>query len=307
MDESDAEIETTVLRNSGEPFKWKRRQELVGVPRPELLESPASWITRFALTQGVEVAELADFLHLSVDGDFDLGFIEVRRKQLGVRCGLNPDEFVLMQTMFGRLEKLDKSGQTYLLSQGGYPQYRYCPSCLSEQTINCFPIHWRFKAWRLCPTHGVLLYDRCPHCDAVVVLPNDQIKGGSRRKGVAQISDCFTCGRSLYLNRPQSRFEMSRNQLTPGERVLCNNGRALLAALFTGYLWLNKEKVSRNLRNLNVLSRAGCFPHDVLHYEKNAALHIKYRHPRTHELVHVNKEMADLPSKNPWMNGLFDG
>lgn len=307
METLELDIDSAILSSSQEERAWQRRQELVAVPRPELLESPSSWITRFALTQGTEVAELASFLNLTLEGDFDLSFSGGGHRRLGVRCGVGPEDFLLMEMMFGRLQKIDKTGHIYLLSQDGFPQYRYCPACLSGQTTNYFPLHWRFKAWRLCPLHDVLLHDRCPHCEAVVVLPNDQICGGRGRRGIASIGDCFVCGKSLYLNRPQNRFEASRGQITPKERLLYSNGRALLAALYTGCVRIGEEMAARNLRSLNALVQAGCFAHETLHYEKYRAHLVTYRHPRTHALVHINREADAPPRRSQWMGGLFDG
>lgn len=307
MDELVPQIESVQLTEQSEKIKWARRRELVGVQPPEFLESPSSWLTRMALLQGVSLAEMAAFLGLEINGDFDLGFVQVRRTELGVRCGIDSRHFLLMQTMFERLRRIDESGQTYLLSQDGRPQYRYCPDCMSEQLNDYFPIHWRFKAWRLCPVHNKLLYERCPYCDGLIVLPNDLVSGGSRRRGIKQMSRCFLCGKSLYRRRPALRFDTPRNRLTAEERWLCANGRSLLAALYTGHFWIDDYMTTRKLKSLNLLEKAGCFGHDVMHYENNMSSHVKYRHPVTHEIVHINKEPLKHHAERPQKGGLFDG
>lgn len=307
MDESASEIESVQLTESPAKIKWARGRDLVGVHPPELLESPSSWLTRMALLQGVQLAEMATYLGLDISGDFDLGFVGVSRAELGGRCGVDSRHFVLMQTMFERLRRIDESGQTYLLSQDGRPQYRYCPDCMSEQLNDYFPIHWRFKAWRLCPVHNKLLYERCPYCDGLIVLPNDLISGGGLRRGIQQISRCFLCGKSLYRRRPALRFDTPRNRLTAEERWLCANGRSLLAALYTGHFWVDDFMTARKLKSLNLLEKAGCFGHDVMHYENNMSSHVKYRHPVTHEIVHINKEPLKNHAERPQKGGLFDG
>jgi hypothetical protein len=307
MDEYASEIKSVQLTDPSAKIKWARGRDLVGVHPPELLESPSSWLTRMALLQGAPLLEMASFLGLDINGDFDLEFVWISRSKLGARCGVDSRHFALMQTMFERLSRIDASGQRYLLSQDGRPQYRYCPDCMAEQLNDYFPIHWRFKAWRLCPIHNKLLYERCPYCDGLIVLPNDLVSGGSRRRGISEISRCFLCGRSLYRRRPALRFDIPRNRLTQAERWQCVNGRSLLAALYNGHFWIDDYVTARKLRGLNMLDEAGCFGHGVMHYENNMSSHVKYRHPVTHQIVHINKEPLGPPKEKLRKGGLFDG
>ncbi|MGJ4748457.1 TniQ family protein [Leptospira sp. SA-E8] len=210
-----------------------------------------------------------------------------------------------MHRMFGRVISIDPRGERYLLNQDGYPKYRYCHRCLSEQRTKYFPLEWRFKAWRFCPIHNELLQDFCPHCRAIVVLPNDQFMSGRLRDGVDCIAECFVCGNSLYRDRPPLRFDVSRRQLSTKETVLVRNGRAVLAAFNEGRVRVPGQPQTGSLRYLNVFERSGFLPHEWNFFEDHGVSHIKYRHPISHQIIHLNKE----PSlrRRPWMAGLFDG
>lgn len=298
------EFEACVL-NDDLPSRASKRRELVGVPPVEFTESPSSWIVRIAISQGVAYSEILQHYKLPTGRDFDLDFTLSTRRMLALACGLQPESFKFMSRMFNRVRSIDPRGERYLLSQNGYPRYRYCPKCLFEQKTKYFPLEWRFKAWRFCPAHNELLQDRCPHCSAFVVLPNDHFMGGRWRGGVDFITDCFVCGMSLYKDRPPLRFDVSRRQLSPSEMILVRNGRAVLAAFKDGQVKVSGHPGAGSLRYLNIFERSGFLPHEWSCCETHEASHVKYRHPISHDIVHLNKE-PNLRRK-PWMAGLFDG
>jgi hypothetical protein len=170
---------------------------LIGLSMPLPLESPASWLTRAALSQGETVAALLAHLNLSRMRDLDLAITSEAGRKAIARCGVSA-HFSLASRILGRLRGLGKTGASLLLStREGRPRSRFCPQCLSAQRESYFEIHCRFAPWRFCPLHHCLLEDACPHCAHPVVLPFDMVCAGSGKSGIGYLSQCQSCAKSL--------------------------------------------------------------------------------------------------------------
>lgn len=71
------------------------------------------------------------------------------------------------------------------------PIFRYCETCLAADPIPFFRMLWRFAGAYVCPLHGSVLRDCCPHCFTYIDL---SVPG----KGVPRsVRRCMACGGDL--------------------------------------------------------------------------------------------------------------
>jgi rRNA maturation protein Nop10 len=208
--------------------------KLLNAPNIELTESPASWLSRLAMSQSVTLTQLLK--HLGLDGSKDLDFAFARRSLPRLAHSLTNagGNFELSSTIFSRLRQIDPSGEHYLLREGAKPRYRYCLACLAERRTKHFRLEWRFKCWLWCPLHNCYLEERCPHCHSPVVLPVDLAAGGSAREGIPTLEYCAVCGMRLTTAWPNRVVQVDRTRLLDVERCMLHNGRALLSVLMQG-------------------------------------------------------------------------
>ena len=230
---------------------------LAGLPRARSWESPASWLSRAALQQGVKPADLLSLLGLTASTDVDRALISKDGRAMRSSCGME-DRFELTARLLTSLNKVDPKGQRFLLpSIGGRARYRYCPRCLEGVGPPMLPIHCRFVTWRYCPVHACLLEDACPHCGVALLLPAPLLIGGPKREGVATLAHCQSCARSLSVGQA---VDLHRVALSDMDQVLLRNGRASLAALFHGYVD-HEGRMRGSVRELNTLYKMGVLPH----------------------------------------------
>ena len=239
----------------------KYEQQLVGVPPPEFAEAPASWITRVAAQQVIEPRELCEFLGVPRRSDIDLAFASRDVYRIASICGFKGGVFRLQRTILSRLRQIDRSGAKYLLWEGGLPRYRFCPLCLGQRGVQCFPIHWRFNAWRWGPKHDCLMEDRCPHCKASVTLPRDMLAAGQDGIGVGTLGRCLHCGERLWAANWSPPISVNPALLSTWELTQLGNGRALLAALHVGHAFMVGIGTKLSLRGIRRLETWGLLPH----------------------------------------------
>lgn len=288
------------------PFTPAVDQALVCAPVPEPFESPASWLSRLALSQAATVWAVLAHLKIDLEGDIDIEFAACDLDRVARLRGIPVSNFSFMRHMFLQLQRIDASGRVYLLSHDTFARYRFCEKCLLEQRTPHFPLHWRFKAWRWCPLHNSLLRDHCPSCKAILVLPMDLLHAGRWRKGVAYISSCAVCGAKLTSKPKSMRFEHSRNNLTSTEHLLLANGRALLAALYHGEFTVSSAPERYPLRALHQIEKNGHLPHKKMHYENfEMTQEPRYRHPVSNELCGRSGKQTKVRRKR-FYGGLFD-
>ena len=252
----------------GENFDLiKNTQKLVHVPKPEMFESPSSWLSRLALSQGIEICEAMKYLKINQNGDADIQFVKADIMNIGAKCGIPKQHFSFMCHMFSQLVTINSFGTNLLLSYQGSPRYRYCPKCLDEQLNAHFPVHWRFLAWRWCPLHQRLLNDDCSTCRSPIILPNSLINAGLNEEGVASLNRCLSCGTKLSTPAADSFLEEKHRMLSVQDHLLLKNGRALLSTLYHGYFCMGKIPYRFPLPVVNALVVAGNIPNRPMHYE----------------------------------------
>ena len=231
---------------------------LVGLPVALGLESPASWVARAALSQGETTAALLAHMGFSTTVDVDV-FLTSDQGQHAIRaCGL-VEHFDVACTIFGRLRLLGSLGEQFLLrAPNGQPRYRFCPLCLRSQRVAHLEIQCRLSTWRFCPLHSCFMEDLCPHCGRRVLLPNDMIHAGRRGSGIAYLSQCQFCGKSLDASQAVS---VNAVQLSSWGQMLMTNGRASVSALFFGFMHLDAtDRKRKPLQHLHLLANMGLLP-----------------------------------------------
>jgi hypothetical protein len=235
---------------------------LFGVSSPIELESPASWITRAALSQGASPQEFCKFLGINYRRDPDLCFTREVIRNVSVKCGINPRAFDFGRHMFTGLMSFDRKGDRFLLFGKKGARYRYCPVCLKEQTIKHFPVHWRFKAWRHCPLHDCLMEDRCRSCGMHVELPAHLMDGGPDQSGVAFLHQCAACATPLSNHWKKVAGILNKGVLDSKEQSALAQGRAVLAAIYQRCLYYSGIKQKCRMKTLVNLAKSGAIPHE---------------------------------------------
>ena len=208
--------------------------DLTGLPQAQLFESPNSWLTRAALSQGVSPQELLDFMELGTKRyrRFDPDLLLVSRPgRIALSATRSTSSMTVAERVFTSLRTMGLNGEALLRDDRGRARSRFCPECLREHRVPHFEVHGRFASWRHCPLHNCLMEDRCPHCRAPIVLPFRMSSAGPQKRGVASLSECQMCGGKLHAVQT---VPLSRLQMTPADQLRLANGRALMAMLYWG-------------------------------------------------------------------------
>jgi len=174
--------------------------ELVGVPVPVEDESPSSWLSRAALSQGVSTIELRNYLGASVDWDFDLVLDERLATVIDDLCQVPASKFDHPLKVLGNLKKIDRRGRRFLMTGKKVASSWYCPLCLDASQVKYFKVHWRLNLWRYCAEHDCELLAACHACKKQIEVPFEMLSGGPRKMGVAYLDRCMRCGSRLGEN-----------------------------------------------------------------------------------------------------------
>jgi hypothetical protein len=238
---------------------------LAGLPPVLPLEAPSSWLTRAALSQGVDFKLLLQFFGIDRQADSDLAFLSDRFPLIAAQCGFLGGEFRCVRRMVESLKALGPRGRRLLLrGERGRARFRICPVCVGEQPTPYLPFHCRFTVWRYCVVHDCMLEDACWKCGAAIELPVTLATGRAAKLECAYISQCIRCGSSLGKAAPVF-VDGSPPRLSAIERLLMANGRATLAALvhrrveFKGHAPLGIAALAR-LERMGLLGSRGAFP-----------------------------------------------
>ena len=238
------------------PVVSNRETRLVRTPRVLPFEPLSCWVGRLALSQGASLREVAEFIGLELRSDLDLHVSEQQVSALAAICGLDTSAFALPRRIFTALRSIAPDGEPFLGPATGKARFRYCSECMAAFRTPYFQLHWRFVAWRHCPVHKCLLEDQCPHCGEPIFLPADQVNAGPEKSGVALLSLCMQCGKALTEVKSCSVFEFA----SEWQRTLMSNGRAVLAALYTGRVEIAGDAAPYTVRKLLQLQRRGLLP-----------------------------------------------
>ena len=151
-------------------------------PRPQADELLSSWLRRIALGNS---SKLHSFCHAVWPGlqiwNRDIDGLAPRPLMEGLVAHTGVDATVAEMTTFrpwvGTLfEEVRVTGATqWLLPVGIHhrtrrrPGQQWCPLCLIEDVEPYYRRRWRLAITSTCPSHGVVLADRCHDCGAPAV------------------------------------------------------------------------------------------------------------------------------------------
>lgn len=234
---------------------------LIGIPAPIGFESPASWLTRAALSQGVSPRKLLEHFGFDRKVDPDLFLLEKVAQKLLIECQLPFETFDFAVHVFKNLRSIDPIGEIFLLGKNQLAEYRYCPVCLHLSRTKHFMVHWRFRAWRHCPLHRCMMEENCLSCGALVQLPTDMLSAGPEKKGIAYMDLCRVCGQKLSSHWEKVFGTVDQSSVSEWKWSQLLNGRATLAAVYHGELgYMNGPEGMHGLRDLLKLDRRGLIP-----------------------------------------------
>jgi len=235
-----------------------RSDALVRVPMPMLLEAPSSWLSRTALSQGIGLPALLAHLDLPPAAKLDLNFGSVNLAQLGRAVGMDLRRLEAPQLILRRIASLRRSGVGLLVENPAAGGFRFCPLCWRAQTAYYVPIHWRVVSWIYCPQHMCLMVNRCPRCDQPPACAISFITAGPKGKGIAGAYTCAHCGGAL--DAEPIVLMGGGTELTDFDWLQLQNGRAVLAALLVGDVYLNDATTAESIRGLISLFKMGLIP-----------------------------------------------
>jgi hypothetical protein len=234
---------------------------LYGVPPPQLLEAPSSWLCRIALHQGELLGALLQALGLSPERCLDVQFC-AEAERLAPHLGGIPERMALSVLILRRALQLGPAGHELLhTGEGAGPSaFRYCPECFGCQREPHVPVHWRLAPWVYCPVHECLLSERCRHCGSPSSLPFDLVKVSRQGTLFAALSRCGRCG--LAMTDPVSELKLARHSdiVRESDWRKIDNGRAFVAALQRGYFECAGRTRALDAVSLNELIRRRLFP-----------------------------------------------
>lgn len=235
---------------------------LVRIPQHRLMESPASWLTRVALSQSTTTKELRSFCKLGMTKDPDMWCVARPFEEVAATLGAEQGSFSLVNRILNHLHQIDPWGSRFLLGPEQAPRYRFCPVCLLEDEVKYFRIEWRFLCWLWCPLHMCRLLDACPACAKPVQLPADLISAGPKGWGVATLDRCLFCESDLTAEAHSHTDTLDFTDLTEWEHFLLMNGRAVIAALLKGWFIVRGRNlvVQRPVNELRKLDKQGLIP-----------------------------------------------
>lgn len=73
---------------------------------------------------------------------------------------------------------------------------QYCPQCLAEDAIPYFRLGWRLAFYTFCPTHQVLMHDRCHQCLQPVAFHRVELGKANQLDGKT-MNHCWHCSALL--------------------------------------------------------------------------------------------------------------
>jgi len=155
-------------------------------------ELASSWLVRLAFTQGCNVLSLTGELWPGWrcwTQDLDRGVEDSRIKTLEDVSGLPADAFraATLGSVVGRLTDTTSRARTrwpWTTTLGSRNTRRhgglqFCPSCLADDAVPYYRLHWRLAWHAACDRHALVLLDRCPDCQAPLEPHRLEIQDGS--------------------------------------------------------------------------------------------------------------------------------
>lgn len=188
-------------------------------PKPLSDELLSSWIVRLARANGLK---LQTFCDLAFGKDHQLWNRDIDRlapawllAELAAHTGTGIGQIrkATLRIYEGLLyAHWQPSGQLrWILPLGVYHRKRrlfgmqFCPQCLAEDVEPYFRVHWRVAVLTFCPTHSIVLHDRCPACGSAVAFHRSEL-GRPSVLDAGPMCLCHLCGFDLR-NAPRETVD----------------------------------------------------------------------------------------------------
>lgn len=175
-------------------------------PRPLPGEALSSWFIRCAHANGMKAQTFAvrNFGHerqiwnRDIDRQAPLWLMQTVSERTGI--GLPQIKKMTALLFEGRLFQTKNSrGQLrwWLPLNMYHRMYRnygvqYCPVCLAEDAVPYFRLGWRLAFYTFCPTHQVLMHDRCHQCLKPVAFHRVELGKANQIDGKT-MNHCWYC------------------------------------------------------------------------------------------------------------------
>lgn len=173
--------------------------------KPKDDELLSSWLVRLAMAHGLKLHTFCSMAwprraiwNRDIDKSADDGLIEVLSEKTDTP--LERARGATLAAYEGVLyERHNPHGNTpWIMPVGVYHRVRrhfglqFCPLCLSEDKEPYFRRRWRLAFVTLCVRHWLVLWDRCPWCDAPVNFHRDEL-GVRGKYAAASMTLCHAC------------------------------------------------------------------------------------------------------------------
>lgn len=174
--------------------------------KPKTDELLSSWLVRLAVGHGLKVQT---FCHRIFAGERQVWNRDIDRlapgwlvEELSSRTGTPIDiaHATTLRTYDGFLYQGFRPSGTlpWIQTLGMYHRKRerygqqYCPACLAADETPYFRRAWRVSFNTVCPTHKLMLHDRCPKCQAPVSYHRMEM-GRSSNFETTGLTGCHVC------------------------------------------------------------------------------------------------------------------
>ncbi len=106
------------------------------------------------------------------------------------------------------------------------------------------------------------MQERCPHCQSLIHLPGAMLAAGAKKEGVAFLDRCLKCGEHLTSDWQLAENTLNPSLLTPWEKTVMDNGRAVLSALYHRNILVEGTGETFTLSGLKRFQLRGLLSHE---------------------------------------------
>jgi hypothetical protein len=185
---------------------------LLAAPPPQPEESLASWIQRVAGAHQYGMPRLKQALMIEViGGDWDAPMDEDDWNRIFLLAGIEPGPHRRALRALSAIHAA-RPASSLLLRLQSKPCYRWCERCLATDQTPYLRWHWRLAQVDRCWTHGTPLIERCPWCQASMLVHRSRLVLTARTGCAATLAECDLCGGSLASSSSLIEGRMTSHQ-----------------------------------------------------------------------------------------------
>lgn len=189
-------------------------------------ELPSTWVRRLAQKHERPISSILMALGWEQSGrlfDFSSCYPDIER----IATSTGSDKAAVTKAFhYKRTLIADPSYSclTHYMGKGRWPIYKYCPICWQSDAIPYYRIFWRFAFSFVCPVHGQLLRNRCPHCGKLLKINLSRRATSGIPRYPIEITWCPFCQGDLTdcdaVSLPQRELRLLSNTQTRIDSVI---------------------------------------------------------------------------------------